>query len=100
MKPMYDVSSNEDIADSLGAIRAEIASLKAGEKLLEDMLKDRHVVATVGKKFAVTISYAVSTTRVNWKLIAEKIGFSHQLKAAHSTVTVSDRVRVTAHNKS
>lgn len=96
---LYNVTSVSEMADELGSLRAEIETLQAAAKGLEDILKASNVVEAKGSLFRVSISYGVETKSVAWKKIAEKFNPSRQLVTANTKVSVSDRVRVTAMKK-
>ena len=96
---LFNATSDAEIADELGALRAEIDDLRKAAQFLEDLLKHKHVEEADGSLFRVRISYNVETTRTNWRKVAEKLGPSRQLIQAHTRVTVADRVLVTAKKK-
>ena len=96
---LYNVTSNSEIADELGSLRAEIKQLQDSAKALEAILKETGESDFDGDLYHVSISYGVETNRVDWKSVAAKFNPSRQLVTAHTNVTVSDRVRVTAHRK-
>ena len=96
----YDVSNDQTVADELGKLRAKIKEMQNAAKFLEDMLKAKRVTAVDGSMYRVTISYDIETTRVNWGKVAAKLNPSHQLIAAHTKRTTSDRVNVSALTKS
>lgn len=87
------------LADELGALRAEIRELQSAAKAIEDRIKESGAEVVDGAHYRVTVSYAVKTARVDWKAVAAKLNPSRQLTTAHTTVTVSDRLRVSAHKK-
>ena len=95
----FNATTDAEIADELGALRAEIDDLRKAAAFLEDLLKHKHVQEAEGSLFRVKISYGVETKRVNWKDVAEKLGPSRQLIQAHTSVSTSDRVLVTAKRK-
>lgn len=96
---IINITTDGDIADALGALRARIKTLKDQQAFYEGLLKEKHITEAEGETFRVTISYDVATSRVDWKSIAEKLGASQQRIAGNTNVTYSDRVRVTAKTK-
>lgn len=97
--PLFNVSDNGAVADELGSIRAKIKTLKDSQSFLESVLKDKGVSIAEGKNYRVSISYDVETQRTDWKAVATKLKPSRQLISAHSQVSVSNRIRVTAMTK-
>jgi hypothetical protein len=95
----FDATDDGAVADELGKLRAEIDALKNSAEFLEDLLKQKGVTEAEGTLFRVRISYDVKTKRVNWKDVAAKLNPSHQLVQAHTRVSTSDRVLVTAKRK-
>ena len=95
----FNATDDGAIADELGALRAEIDDLRKAAAFLEDLLKHKHVEEAEGSLFRVKISYDVETQRVNWRKVAEKLNPSRQLVQAHTSVSTSDRVLVTAKRK-
>ena len=96
---IYDITNDGAIADELGRLRADIKRLQTAQKFLENLLKEKGVTEVDGELYRVAVSYGIETERVNWRKVAEKVGFSHQLRTAHTTVGVSDRVTVSALTK-
>ena len=95
----FNATTDAEIADELGSLRAEIDQLRKAATFLEDLLKHKHVTEAEGDLFRVKISYDIETRRVNWKDVAAKLNPSRQLVQAHTSVTTSDRVLVTAKRK-
>ena len=95
----FDATDDGAVADELGKLRAEIDALKNSAEFLEDLLKQKGVTEAEGTFFRVRISYDVQTKRVNWKDVAAKLNPSRQLVQAHTRVSTSDRVLVTAKKK-
>lgn len=96
------MSTNEILskyADDLGYLRGRIASLQEEARDIEKLLKGYGIEELDGTHYRVTISYGVTTRRVDWKTVAAKLEPSHQLVAAHTRLTQADRVRVTALRK-
>jgi hypothetical protein len=96
---VYNVTTDGDIADGLGEVRAQIKKLQDQQAFLEGLLKAKGVTLAEGDAFRVSISYGVETSRVDWKSVAEKLKPSRQLLTAHTSTSSSDRVRVTAMKK-
>ena len=95
----FNATSDAEIADELGALRAEIDELRKSASFLEDLLKHKRVTVAEGSLFRVSISYDIETARTNWRKVAEKLSPSRQLVQAHTQVTAADRVLVTAKKK-
>lgn len=91
--------SYSNIADKLGKLRSEIKSLTDQQKRLESILKDDGVISIDGEQYRVAISYGVVAKRVDWKTVAAKLKPSHQLVTGNTSVSVFDRVSVSALNK-
>jgi len=96
----FDATTDADVADEIGALRAEIDQLRKAEAFLVDLLKHKGVEAVDGKHYRVAISYGVETKRTDWHAVAERLGPSRQLVQAHTRVTTADRVRVSALKRS
>lgn len=96
---VLDITSPATIADEIGSIRAEIASLQLQQKTLEDLAELTGEDAVAGDLFRVTISRGVVTKSTNWKgiatTLAKKAGveISRQLIKAHTKETVGKRAR-------
>jgi hypothetical protein len=97
---VYNVTTDGDIADALGEVRAQVKALQDQQDFLEGLLKAKGVEQAEGRLFRVSISYGVETSRVDWKAVAEKLQPSRQLVTAHTKTSTGDRVRVTAMRKS
>lgn len=83
--------------DRLGAIKAEIARLKADEDKLKKQLIEANVVFAEGESFRVAISHVDPMPVIDWRAIAERLNPTRQLVVAHTSYTEeSDRVRVSA----
>ena len=95
----FDATDDGAVADELGKLRAEIDTLRNSAEFLEGLLKHKGVTEAEGALFRVRISYDVETRRVNWKDVAAKLNPSRQLVQAHTRVSTSDRVLVTAKRK-
>ena len=95
----FDATDDGAVADELGKLRAEIDALKNSAEFLEDLLKHKGVTEAEGALFRVRISYDIETKRVSWKDVAAKLNPSRQLIQAHTRVSTSDRVLVTAKRK-
>jgi hypothetical protein len=72
--------------DNLGAIRAKIAELEKQERALVDMLKRMKPGRYEGQLFEANL-FQTERASTDWKAIAEKVGYSPQLKAAHTGTT-------------
>lgn len=94
-----NVTSDADVADALGEARADLAEVKARIDFLEGLLKAKGVTAVNGEKYRVAISYGIERSTIAWKAVAEHFKPSRQLLRAHTNVTVSDRVTVSALKK-
>ena len=95
----FNATTDAEIADELGALRAEIDELRKAATFLEDLLKHKRVTVAEGALFRVAISYDVKTKKVNWKDVAAKLNPSRQLVQAYTKILTSDRVLVTAKKK-
>ena len=95
----FDATDDGAVADELGKLRAEIDTLKNSAEFLEGLLKHKGVTEAEGALFRVRISYDIETKRVSWKDVAAKLNPSRQLVQAHTKVSTSDRVLVTAKRK-
>lgn len=96
---LIDVSSDSRIADALGEARAALKVAQDEVKFLEGLIKSKHATELLGEKFRVKVAYDVATSRVDWKSVAEYLKPSRQLVTAHTKVSTSDRITVTAHKK-
>lgn len=83
------------IVDALGAIKAQIADLKKTEDALKAQLIQSGVSEADGATFRATVSVSERNV-IDWKAIAEKLEPSRQLVTAHTSVSESVTVRVTA----
>ena len=95
----FNATTDAEIADELGALRAEIDDLSKSAKFLEDLLKHKRVTVAEGNLFRVAITYDIKSNKVAWRKVAEKLNPSRQLIQAHTKVVTSDRVLVTAKRK-
>ncbi len=85
------------IADELGTIAAQIAALTERQDALKKELIEAGVTAAEGDLFRVTVSEVFPSARVDWATIAQRLGASRQLIAAHSSPSKSfHRVSVKA----
>lgn len=80
--------------DRLGVIKAAKAEIEKEEELLKAKLK-ANGGRMEGDLFEANVVEQTRET-VDYKAIAEKVGYSHQLKAAHTYVTPIVMVKVTA----
>jgi hypothetical protein len=99
LKHFLNVSTDGDIADELGNLRAAAKEIADQMKFLEGLLKHKRVELAEGKKFRVKIAYDIETTRVDWKSAAVALGADESFLAQFEKVALSDRVQVTAHPK-
>ncbi len=81
--------------DKLAALRAQINELKQAEEKLVGEIKDQGIGKFAGTEHVATV-FAVDAERVDWKAVAEKAGYSPQLKAAHTTKTTTVQLRLSA----
>ena len=84
------------IADQIGELRSIVKKQQDRLKELENMLKDNGVVSAEGELYRVAISYDVQRSTTNWQKIAKRLEPSRQLIVANTTVSVHDRVSVSA----
>ena len=99
VKQFLNVSTDGDIADELGALRAQAKEIADQAAFLEGLLKSKGTTVAEGKRFRVSISYGVETKRTDWKAVAMKLNALPMLIDLFTKVSVSDRVRVTAPTK-
>lgn len=99
IKKFFNVSTDADIADELGELRAKAKAIADQSAFLERLLKEKGVTVAEGKRYRVAISYSIETHRVNWRAVAEALNAPDSLIAEHSSVSLVDRVRVSAHSK-
>jgi hypothetical protein len=70
--------------DAYGTLSAQIAELTKQQKALKAALAELEAGRHEGDLFNLTVAeFTVEVT--DWKAIAEKVGYSHQLKAAYTT---------------
>jgi len=70
--------------DAYGTLSAQIAELTKQRDALKAALAEIEAGKHEGELFTLTIA-EFPVEKTDWKAIAEKVGFSHQLKAAHTT---------------
>jgi len=87
---------NSIIADQIGELRSIVKKQQDRLKELEGILKDNGVVTADGELYRVAISYDVQRSTTNWAKIAKRFEPSRQLIVANTTVSVYDRVSVSA----
>ena len=87
--------SNAHPADTLGALKAQIAALEALAKIEHAKLVALGPGAHEGETFRATVSVADRET-VDWKTIAKKLEPSRQLVTAHTDSKEVTTVRVVA----
>ncbi len=85
--------------DELGAIKAQIAELKAREEQIKQDLVECGVSEAEGRLFRATVSLVERET-TDWKAVAQKLNPSRQLITAHTSSTTSSTVRVSARKTS
>jgi hypothetical protein len=95
----FDATDDGAVADELGKLRAEIDTLRNSAEFLEGLLKHKGVTEAESALFRVRITYGIETKRVSWKDVAAKLNPSRQLVQAHTRISTSDRVLVTAKRK-
>ena len=83
-------------ADQIGELRSEIKTQQEHLKYLEAILKNAGLDYVDGTKYRIAISYDVQRNTVNWQNIAKRFDPSRQLIVANTTVSVHDRVKVSA----
>ena len=84
------------IADQIGELRSIVKKEQDRLKELENMLKDNGVISAEGELYRVAISYDVQRSTTNWAKIAKRFEPSRQLIVANTTVSVHDRISVSA----
>ena len=82
-----------ELVDALGAIKADIATLTAREKILKDKLIALGESAIDGELFRATIS---TTERETLDMSAVRAKLSPQFMAAHTNIATVTTVRVVA----
>jgi hypothetical protein len=75
--------------DTYGKLSAQIAELQRQQKALKENLADLTKGKYEGDLFDLTVS-EFDVEKIDWQAIAEKVGYSSQLKTAH-TSTRQDR---------
>lgn len=93
-KSVIQVATAADI-DQLGAVKAQIAELEKIEAALVAKVKAAGLGRIEGQLFEAN-TFEQDRESVNWKAIAEKVGFSPQLKAAHTSRSTSVVTKVQA----
>lgn len=83
-------------ADQIGELRSAIKAQQDHLKYLEALLKNEGLTEVDGDRYRVAISYDVQRTTTNWQKIAKRFEPSRQLIVANTTVSVHDRVKVSA----
>ena len=81
--------------DKLAALRAQINELKRAEEALVGEIKQQGIGKYAGHQHVATV-FAVDAERVDWKAIAEKVGYSRQLLAANTNKTTTVQLRLSA----
>jgi hypothetical protein len=83
------------MVDDLARLRAEIKSLQAKEEELTCKLRECGEGRIEGA-IAIATIVRYDQTSTDWKAIAERVGYSAQLKAAHTKVQPRVSVRTAA----
>lgn len=81
--------------DKLAALRAQINELKKAEEKLVGEVKDQGIGKYAGTEHVATV-FAVDRETVDWKGIAERVGFSPQMLAAYTTKSTTVQLRLSA----
>ena len=84
-----------NVIDRVAELRAQINELKRAEEQLVGMLKDRGIGKYAGHQHVATV-FAVDRETVDWKAIAEKVGYSRQLLTANTAKTTTVQMRLSA----
>lgn len=87
-----------ELVDRLGALRAQIATLETEADDIESKIKAAGRGTYAGVLFDATV-YTYDREIVGWKAIAYKVGFSRQLKAAHTGFTPVTALTLSARRK-
>lgn len=74
------------IVDRLAAVKADIASLKAEEAQLKQLLIDSDESVIEGTEHRAALSWMVGRPVIDWRAIAEHFNPSRQLVRANTTV--------------
>jgi hypothetical protein len=85
--------SNLPAIDELGSLNAQIAALTLRADEIKKGLYALDKGTYQGLVYEALVSHP-ETERVDWKAIAEKVGYSSQLKTAHTSTAVSHRALV------
>lgn len=81
--------------DKLAALRAQINELKKAEEKLVGEIKNQGIGKFAGTEHVATV-FAVDKATVDWKGIAERVGFSPQMLAAYTTNSTTVQLRLSA----
>lgn len=81
--------------DRLAMLRAQINELKRAEEALVGEIKDQGIGKYTGHQHVATV-FAVDRETVDWKAIAEKVGFTRQMLTANTTKTTTIQLRLSA----
>lgn len=79
----FNTALSQEKVDRLGVIKSQIAELEIEEKKLADELKALGVGVYAGQFYDANV-FSQLREVVDWKAIAEKVGYSTQLKTAHT----------------
>ena len=89
-----EVTPIAELVDRLGVLRATIAPLMTELEDVEGKLKAAGKGTYAGILYNATVS-EYDRDIIQWKAIAYKVGFTHQLKAAHTGSVPVTAIRVT-----
>lgn len=81
--------------DKLAALRAQINELKKAEEKLVGEVKEQGIGKYAGTEHVATV-FAVDRETVDWKGIAEKVGYSTQMLTAYTNKTTTVQLRLSA----
>lgn len=73
------------LVDRLGAIKAQIATLKAEEAALKQSLADSGRLFVDGGLYRAAISHIDARPTIDWRAVAEHLNPSRQLVTAHTS---------------
>ena len=77
--------------DAYGRIAAQIAELTKQQKALKEALADLGAGQYEGDMFNLGVA-EFPVTKIDWQAIAEHVGYSSQLKTAHTSVRQDRRL--------
>ena len=97
VSPLSDLSQ---VADELGAARANLDAAKKRVEFLEGILKGSDVNVVEGDLFRVKISRDIEKVTIDWKAISAKLNPSRQLVKAYEKKSYYSRLYISALPKS